>query len=57
MLEEIPPSHTMKSIQAECNRYKMILLEARTESLREKINECNKDTKKLYSLDKQSYNY
>ena len=28
----------------------MMLLEARTESLREKINECNKDTKKLYSL-------
>ena len=28
----------------------MILLEARTESLREKIIGCNKDTKKLYSL-------
>ena len=28
----------------------MMLVEARTESLREKINECSKDTKKLYSL-------
>ena len=27
-----------------------MLLEARTQSLREKINECNKDTKKLYIL-------
>ena len=39
-----------EAFKAEWNRYKMMLLEARTESLREKINECNKDTKKLYSL-------
>ena len=28
----------------------MMLLDARSESLREKINECNRDTKKLYSV-------
>ena len=39
-----------EAVKAEQNRYKMMLLDARTESLREKINECNKDTKKLYSL-------
>ena len=39
-----------KAFKAEHNRYKMMLLEARTELLREKINECNKDTKKLFSL-------
>ena len=39
-----------EAFKAEWNRYKMMLLEARTEPLREKINECNKDTKKLYSL-------
>ena len=39
-----------EAFKAECNRYKMMLLDARTESLREKIIECNKDTKKLYSL-------
>ena len=39
-----------KVFKAEHNMYKSILLEARTESLSEKINECNKDTKNLYSL-------
>ena len=39
-----------EAFNAEQNRYKMMLLDARTESLREKINEYNKDAKKLYSL-------
>ena len=39
-----------EAFKAECNRYEMMLLEAKTESLREKHNECNKDTKKLYGL-------
>ena len=39
-----------EAFKAEQNRYKMMLLEGRTESLREKINKCNKDTKKLYNL-------
>ena len=38
------------AFKAEHNRHKMMLLEARTESIREKINECTKDTQKLYSL-------
>ena len=38
------------AFKAEHNRYKRILLEARTESLSEKIDECNKDTKNPYSL-------
>ena len=49
MLEDHQPMQ-WEAIKAERNRYKMMLLEARTESLRGKINECNKDTKKLYSL-------
>ena len=39
-----------KTFKAECNRYKMMLLEARRESLRKEINECHRDTKKLYNL-------
>ena len=39
-----------EAFKAEATRDKMMLLEARTESPREKINECNKDTKKLYIL-------
>ena len=39
-----------EAFKTEHNRYKMMLLEARTESLGEHINECNKNTKKLYIL-------
>ena len=39
-----------KEFKAECNRYKRMLIKARTESLSEKIDECNKDTKNLHSL-------